>query len=74
MPGQSAQRQKRSPDNEKVNQKWWTLQFEWLLPSFAFDCAKLKLSAKAERRNKLSSLSELESVIMQVTILSVWVT
>ena len=35
-------------------------------------CAKFKLSVTAARRNKLSLLSEFESITLQDTILSIW--
>ena len=70
-PGQSAQRRKRSTDTGKVKQNWRALRFECLLLSFAF-IAQNKCDDSAKKnnnnKNKSSSLSELESVIIQDNI------
>ena len=73
-PGPSAQRRKRSTDTGKVKQNWRALRFDCLLLSFAVIAQnKCDDSEKNNNnnKNKLSSLSELESVIIQDAILSI---
>ena len=68
-PGQSAQRWKRSIDAEKVKQNGGLFDSNLSSSFICSYCAKSKLSATPSRRNKFSSLSKLESVVIQDTIL-----